>query len=359
MSLSLINLRQKVCKIISQQMFCTPYLSLFCPTFLSLKKDNEFSVVLRLRTKAGRDKGYGTVLKLVRIHGNQWDPASCREICIIMDLQKFLFSGMCLHFPLLFSSNQQIAGIIVPPLQQSPWGNQCVGTLLTEFAPLGTVFSYFIQMARLRGAGPIFDVVIFQVVYSIALLQWWFPGIRHNDLHTLNILLAPGNPDEFTQYTLPTGKTYWVPNLIRAILWDFELAWSPNHPNRAICSSMDEEAGIQLVPSTCYDLHFFLNSCYCYITQQNATCSSNRHYQSIAASIRNLYNGEFLGRNESKYIKNFRLRSSSVLQEESLPIHTPLELLNNPEKLGWNRFKRYVKRPLEDVIVNECSFYAK
>lgn len=352
MACAVIDLRDRVSALIPQDSFTKGYLNLLDPTFLALKKTKkDFSVVVRLRLDYDKDEF--VVLKLVRIYGDRWEPSSYQEICLILQLQKFIFSGLCPHFPLLFTCQQGKAGEIVPALLRSKYETEHVAGVVVEYARLGSMWNHIIKIAETWESADILRSVIFQVIYATAFLQRWFPGFRHNDLHTLNVLLTSSD-DKTWEYTLPSGKRYWIPMFVRVILWDFELSWSPEFSNKHISTSMDQEAGIQAVPSQKYDLHFFLNSTLCLLQLGHRHCVRNKGYQRIANRINTILGGsKFVGKDESPFIRNFRLKSEWVLVEDSAlkDLPTPLELLESDEEL----FRPFRRRPRKKAD-KMCSF---
>jgi hypothetical protein len=71
-----------------------------------------------------------------------------------------------------------------------------------------------------------FYYILFQIMYTLAVFQKI--GLKHNDLHTNNILVLqdiPAKTDTYTKYTLSDGKDYYLKNIgINSAIIDFGLS---------------------------------------------------------------------------------------------------------------------------------------
>ena len=100
---------------------------------------------------------------------------------------------------------------------------------------------------------------VFQVLYTLAVLQRLLPGFRHNDLSTNNVLVkrlrrAPRLAYEFG------GATYFVAAPLLVALSDYDFVHAPTRPdlhNERVTSGKFRVDGR---PNDSYDTHFFLKS---------------------------------------------------------------------------------------------------
>lgn len=107
--------------------------------------------------------------------------------------------------------------------------------------------------------------IILQVVFTLQILQYLYPGFRHNDLKVDNILLdyTPRNQDVYLCY-----KTYsWkLPaNIPLVKIADYDYAYVPNIcSNPKVGTKYSRSFGCTKKGSKIYDVHVFLNSVYSY-----------------------------------------------------------------------------------------------
>lgn len=101
--------------------------------------------------------------------------------------------------------------------------------------------------------------LVFQVVYTLACLQKLFPGFRHNDLSTNNVLVKPAAP-LCTRYVLGDAAFYVcnVPHL--AALADFDFTHVPGHDVLSNERVLGGKYKISPEPNNSYDTHVLLKS---------------------------------------------------------------------------------------------------
>lgn len=105
--------------------------------------------------------------------------------------------------------------------------------------------------------------VILQVLFTLFILQTCFPGFRHNDLKTDNILLNVSERKK--DITLMYGKHYWfIPKDIPLVkLSDFDYANIPKvTKNPKVDTTYSRSFGCTTKKCDFYDVHLFLNSIY-------------------------------------------------------------------------------------------------
>jgi len=107
--------------------------------------------------------------------------------------------------------------------------------------------------ATLRG-------LLFQVVYTLAALQRIFPGFRHNDLSTNNVLIKRLPAAVSIAYTFG-GVRYVVPGMrALAALSDYDFTHVPDWPGLQNERVLNGRYAVDAAPNPTYDTHFFLKS---------------------------------------------------------------------------------------------------
>jgi hypothetical protein len=107
----------------------------------------------------------------------------------------------------------------------------------------------------------VLKTLIFQVVYTLACLQKLFPGFRHNDLSSNNVLVKPA-PPECTRYAFADMHPVYTSTPFLAALADFDFTHVPNHDVLSNERVLSGKYKIQAHPNNSYDTHLFLNSIY-------------------------------------------------------------------------------------------------
>ncbi len=101
--------------------------------------------------------------------------------------------------------------------------------------------------------------MIFQVLYTLAALQKAFPGFRHNDLSTNNVLVKKLSRPTLVSYAFG-GKTYYVNVAEFAALSDYDFTHVPKHPYLANERVLSGKYKVDGRRNDSYDTHFFLKS---------------------------------------------------------------------------------------------------
>lgn len=105
--------------------------------------------------------------------------------------------------------------------------------------------------------------LIFQVLFTLAILQKKFPGFRHNDLKIDNILLDLS--PRTTSTTLYYGKHNWSIKYSSPFvkIADYDYANIPHFVhNPKVATSFSNSFGCNPSKNNIYDVHLFLNSIY-------------------------------------------------------------------------------------------------
>lgn len=119
---------------------------------------------------------------------------------------------------------------------------------------------------------PVWQSLFFQVTFALEYLVRLFPGFRHFDLHSGNILMTPVGDE--TKFTGPTymqydvdGTIFYVPMVgIMIQMFDFDFASYDHVRNRKVVDQGMELArkhGIGPKTPSAYDTHLFFTSFQC------------------------------------------------------------------------------------------------
>lgn len=105
----------------------------------------------------------------------------------------------------------------------------------------------------------VLKTLIFQVLYTLACLQKLFPGFRHNDLSTNNVLVKSTRPT-CTRYAFGDMHPVYTNTEFLAALADFDFTHVPKHDVLSNERVLSGKYKIQAHPNDSYDTHFFLSS---------------------------------------------------------------------------------------------------
>lgn len=119
---------------------------------------------------------------------------------------------------------------------------------------------------------PVWQSLFFQVTFALEYLVRLFPGFRHFDLHSGNVLLTPVGDE--TKFTTPTymqydvdGTIFYVPMVgIMIQMFDFDFASCDRVRNRKVIdqgADLARKHGIGPQTPSAYDSHLFFTSFQC------------------------------------------------------------------------------------------------
>ena len=113
-------------------------------------------------------------------------------------------------------------------------------------------------------------VIFLQVCYMITVTQYYFPGFRHNDLKSDNILVDIYPPEENTYYCYHIfGKKIYLPDIgVRVKMWDLDYASTDSLENSKVNDSWSAEFGCTKNHNPIYDLFIFVNLQSKYFSEQ-------------------------------------------------------------------------------------------
>jgi len=153
---------------------------------------------------------------------------------------------------------------------------------------------------------------IFQVFFTLSIIQKYIPSFRHNDLKIDNVLIKKSTP--VGVFTIG-GSSWCLPQCLTTKLNDFDFSCCDIITNPKVGTAFSKEFGCDSVTNHFYDVHIFLNSMY--------RC---RKYipKEIVEWIRTKVPRSLLG-DETAKLKYGRLK-----YPEKCNLPTPIELIKDP-----------------------------
>lgn len=109
-------------------------------------------------------------------------------------------------------------------------------------------------------------VIIFQILFTLALVQQKYPAFRHNDLKANNILVQKmeiNKEQENCRYRYNIGNTkFIIPNIgIQIKIWDFDFACIDGViDNNKVNSDWTKKINISKKENKYYDMHYLFNT---------------------------------------------------------------------------------------------------
>lgn len=101
---------------------------------------------------------------------------------------------------------------------------------------------------------------MFAIVYTLAVLQKAYPGFRHNDLSTNNVLVKRLRTPMSAGYSFG-GDSYYVDKMpVLVAVSDYDFTHVPDHPNLTNERIVSGKYRVTDAPNKTYDTHFFLKT---------------------------------------------------------------------------------------------------
>ena len=136
-----------------------------------------------------------------------------------------------------------------------------VSVLLSEWADRGDLLDYLRQNYKQMKESD-WKVVVFQIISALASIHLRYPGFRHNDFKSNNILVqSVDRKISSFKYSI-NGKQYRIPNIgVQIKLWDFDFACIPGLvENEKVDADWTTMINIKPVQHQYYDIHYFFNT---------------------------------------------------------------------------------------------------
>lgn len=122
---------------------------------------------------------------------------------------------------------------------------------------------------------------IFGVVYTLAVLQRVYPGFRHNDLSTNNVLVKKLRKNLKAKYTID-GVSYYVDVPVLVAISDYDFTHVPNNPKLTNERVVNGKYRVTATFNPTYDTHFLLKSV------MKSLFGRLRHFPETAAFLNSL-----------------------------------------------------------------------
>lgn len=136
-----------------------------------------------------------------------------------------------------------------------------VSILISEWANRGDLLEY-IRMNYKNFTLLHWKVIFFQIISTLAVIQYKYPSFRHNDLKANNILIhkVPRKGKKLLYKVI--NCDYTLPNIGYHIkLWDFDFACIPGIVDNAkVTSEWTKQINVIPEQNRYYDLHYFFNT---------------------------------------------------------------------------------------------------
>lgn len=124
---------------------------------------------------------------------------------------------------------------------------------------------------------------IFGVLYTLAALQKKYPGFRHNDLSTNNVLIKRLTKPISIGYTFGKDSFFVQGTPVLAALSDYDFTHVPGHQSLRNERVLSGKYKVTEHPNMTYDTHFFLKS-----VLKSLAASPHRHVPECSAFLKSL-----------------------------------------------------------------------
>jgi hypothetical protein len=119
----------------------------------------------------------------------------------------------------------------------------------------------YMSNARSRYTDETLRALIFQLLYTLAVCQRLFPGFRHNDLSTNNVLVKRLRTPMSATYKLNDRDVFYVTHIpVLVALADYDFLHVPNHPGLINERVVSGRYKVDDISNPTYDTHFLLKS---------------------------------------------------------------------------------------------------
>ena len=212
--------------------------------------------------------------------------------------------------------------------------------LYEQYANGGDLSNFLIKYKSL--IKPIhFKTIVFQILWTLYIIQETYPNFRHNDLHLGNVLLDFNFKNSGGMKYKTASQTFNVPNIgINALMNDFGYTHMAGVLNPKVGKkSCNSNHGICRETNKLYDSHLFLNSLYNELHIMQKPTATNECMKFIESVLPPLW----LGANTNK-IKEHRLKPNANHSE----IPSIEDMLNSMyfAEYHMKKIKHVVARPL-------------
>ncbi len=180
--------------------------------------------------------------------------------------------------------------------------------------------------------------IIIQIVYTLYKIHKKFPSFRHHDLHLGNIMIKKVETKDIIINL--SNENFKINNAgLEAVIIDFGFSSMSGVSNpMTMEKEFKNSYGIYPNSTISYDLHFFLNAIYNYVSRCNSTITNCTVKNNIKQLIMNIIPQILLGRGPSKGLNHYRLQKNFNKLNRKIPSHQyTLSIINKKLKNppGW------------------------
>lgn len=203
-----------------------------------------------------------------------------------------------------------------------------VSILICELANGGD-FLKFVKNNKDKLSALHWNVLLFQVLSVLCVIQNKYPAFRHNDLKANNLLVEITDPDyenikpnKYVNYRI-YNKCYRVPDIgIIIKLWDFDFACIPKVcENIKVHESWTRRINITTAKNQYYDVHYFFRTLISNSFFPDIITSKNKKYEDIVKFIysimpKDFFKGDKVSRN-GRILVNDEYTTPKIIIETS------------------------------------------
>ncbi len=285
------------------------------------------------------------------------------EILFLTKIKDLFTRGITPHITIMFfhfECNLQQT-ILKPGSQQTNWkqtlrtelsANKILPTapiVVTELANGGDLEDYLRERTRSKLLTELeWRVLLFQVLHMLVVMQYHFPGFRHNDLKPNNILVNTYDKKSNNYFVYEMlGHTYYVPDIgITLKLWDFDFSLDNNTPNNRQHNKFYKEFGYSNELNPIYDVHSFFNYLYSF--------NNPDLLPSVKTFVETILPASLRGK-DARYTKHYRLTNFNVSKNHRYINIIPHTLKSSAEFLTTEKqFLDFTKKP--SVITAQAAY---
>lgn len=186
--------------------------------------------------------------------------------------------------------------------------------ILVEYAPSGDLLDFLrnVVSGKIKIELSTWKNILFQIIYTLYIIQSYYPGFRHNDLKANNILMSRFRKSRANKYKIKDIKyPFLIPSCEYVIyIWDFDFsAIEGQINNEKVSSSWTNKFNIHNKRNDYYDIHYLINSLKTFIPD---LYRSQNVPSEIKDFFRKIVPRQYSGKDVKNTLKNNRLLINDV-----------------------------------------------
>jgi serine/threonine protein kinase len=247
-------------------------------TFKAIHRDNP-TIMFAVKVCAYPKDDYGGI--------DNWGRPENAELKMVKLTSQFVINGKTPHFVLPFGTfNTSIKKFVHMPQSMLDTNNKndkrldtyrkfinryrngeledFVSILISEWCDRGDLLDYIRSSYKSMTVRD-WRVILFQIIYTLAKVQYIYPNFKHNDLKANNILVknTEQQPDRTLYYKYGIGnKRFIIPDIgMQVKIWDFDFSTIEGIvENNKVNSKWTAKHNITKKENKYYDMHYFFNT---------------------------------------------------------------------------------------------------